>query len=136
VSVVAGALALAALLTPDPSAAGSRTSQAAPPAASACTEAGLARVRLDRAAAVDEIRVQVAPGSPTRGAATVTVEAGLSDRVVRVLGDGARGLRFSHPLTAREFRVALDPVFDASASACVEGVVLLHHGKVVATVAL
>ena len=103
-------------------------------AESMCAEASHTRVQLPPSASVDEIRVIVADHSPEQGAATVSVEAGRFGRVVRVHGAMSRGLTFSSPLTGGDFEVALDPVFEAQRSACVERILLLRGGALVASI--
>jgi len=104
------------------------------PVAPMCTEASLVNVQLPTWAAVDEIRVIVADDSPEQGAAKISVEAGQFGRVVRVHGPGSRGLKFSSPLKGDHFHVALDPVFEAQRSACIERILLLRAGSLVASV--
>ena len=105
-----------------------RAAHAQPPA---CPHA--ARVVVSVPADVDEVRAIV--NAPTKGAAAaVTVVAGRSDRELSVFGAGAWGLSFGHPLPAGNMIVAVDPVADAPASACVDQVELLRRGAVVARV--
>jgi hypothetical protein len=99
-----------------------------------CSEAAFTNIWLPGSAAVDEIQVIVASDSPETGAARVSVAAGRYDRVVSVLGNGTRGLKFSSPLQGTQFRVELDPVFEAPRSACVERILLLRSGTLVASV--
>ncbi len=99
-----------------------------------CTEASQTSVQLPTWASVDEIRVIVANDSPEQGAATISVEAGRFGRVVRVHGAASRGLKFSSPLTGGNYQVALDPVFEAQRSACVERILLLRGGALVASI--
>jgi hypothetical protein len=99
-----------------------------------CAPASIRDVQLARPAEVDEIRVIVADDSPAAGAATITVEAGPSDRVLSVHGRVSHGLSFHPALQAVSFRVELDPVLAAPASACVARVELRSRGALVATV--
>ncbi len=124
--------AFAALLIAPPG-----TVTADPPAtkrAAPCAEVSFTNVALPIRASVDEIRVIVADHSPKSGAARISVGAGRHDRVVRVLGGASRGLKFTSPLVGRLFRIELDPVFEAPRSACVERILLLRGGALVASV--
>lgn len=103
----------------------------------ACPEAAIQDIALPGSVRVDEIRVIVDDGAtPEMGAIVVRVDDGRSDRVVRVLGPGSRGLRLSPALNSASFRVELDPVFEAPRSACVREVQLLHGGAPVAAIEL
>ena len=102
--------------------------------AARCSEASFTNVALPGSASVDEIQVIVANHSPASGAAKISIAVGPNDRVVRVLGGASRGLKFSHPLVGHVFRIELDPVFEAPRSACVERILLLRGGSLVATV--
>ncbi|RMH36802.1 MAG: hypothetical protein D6689_21765 [Deltaproteobacteria bacterium] len=101
---------------------------------SGCAEASRVSVDLPGRAAVDEIRVIVAPDSPESSAARISVGAGVYDRTIRVLGGGSRGLKFTSPLVGSRFSIELDPVFEAPRSACVERVLLLRDGALIAAV--
>lgn len=97
----------------------------------ACPQA--ARVVVAVPADIDEVRAIV--NAPVKGAAAaVTIVAGQSDRELSVFGAGAWGLSFGRPLPAGNMIVAVDPVADAPASACVDQVELLRRGAVVARV--
>ncbi|HTJ42546.1 MAG TPA: hypothetical protein VL463_10660 [Kofleriaceae bacterium] len=92
-----------------------------------------ARVEVAVPAEVDEIRAIVdapAPGA----AAAVTIVSGRSDRELNVFGGGAWGLQLGSPLPAGRMVVAVDPVLDAPAHACIDHVELLRRGAVVARV--
>jgi hypothetical protein len=108
--------------------------EVAPRSDSPCAEASFTNVQLPSWAAIDEIRVVVAKSSPAQGAANISVEAGRFGRVVHVRGSGSRGLKFSSPLTGNRFHIALDPVFEARRSACIERILLLRGGALVASV--
>ena len=99
-----------------------------------CAEVSLQSIRLGSRVSVDEIRVIVARHSPDSGAAKISVEAGRFGRVVRVMGNGSRGLKFTRPLKGHLFEVSLDPVFTAQRSACVEQILLLRAGHLVAAI--
>ncbi len=99
-----------------------------------CPEISLQSIRMSSRVAVDEIRVIVAQTSPDTGAATISVEAGRFGQVVRVRGNGSRGLKFTRPLRGHQFEVSLDPVFEAQRSACVEQILLLRAGQLVAAI--
>lgn len=101
------------------------------PAAASCPTA--ARVEVAVPGEVDEVRAII--DAPTPGAATaVTVLAGQSDRELTVFGGGAWGLQLGSPLPAGRMVIAVEPVLDAPASACVDHVLLLRRGAVVARV--
>jgi hypothetical protein len=99
-----------------------------------CTPSALASVRLPGPVAIDGVRVVVAHHSPRSGAVNVHVGAGAFDRVVRVRGASSKALAFYPAMTASEFDVVLDPVFDAPADACVDRIELLRGGVPVAVV--
>ena len=112
-----------------------RGDEASPPSPSPpCVPAGIADVALGAPAAVDEIRVVVAEGSPEGGAAEVVVEGGRGDRVLHIRG-GSHALQFFPALRGTDLRVSLSPVFGAASDACVERVELRRGGAPVATVA-
>lgn len=97
-----------------------------------CAHAGRAVLALRDDQGFDAIRVIADTALP--GAATdVTVLAGPSDRTLRTLGGGEWGLVMDEPLRARRVQVAIEPVLEAPAGACVERVELLRRGAVVAT---
>lgn len=114
------------------SAAGGPSASRAP-AAPPCPVAGRAEVVLpDGPAAIDGFRVVVGAARP--GAATdVTVLAGGSDRTLRAFAPGELALLLDEPLRARRVQIALEPVLDAPAGACVQRVELLRGGAVVGT---
>lgn len=99
-----------------------------------CVPAAYDQIRLPAAASVDDIRVFVTPGSPSAGAALVRVETNRGDRVLRVRGDGSRGLAFQPALVASTYHVSVDPVFSAPTSACIERIELWSRGARVAVV--
>lgn len=117
-------------------AAGPHAAEAPPVAetAEACVPAAIADIRLPSQVEVDEIRVIVKGSSPDAGAATVRVDGGLFDRVVRVRGSMSKILKFSPALSSQAFRVSLSPVFAAERDACVERIELVRSGLPVATV--
>ena len=81
---------------------------------------------------IDGIRVFVDAARP--GAATdVTVLAGGRDRTLRARGAGEFALLLDEPLRARRIEIALEPVLEAPAAACVDRVELLRGGAVVGT---
>ena len=100
-----------------------------------CSEAAIEELRLPVVAAVDEVRVDVARTSPAAGAALVRVDVGRFGRRLRVEGTDSR-LKFAPALTGKRFQVSLDPVFNASKSACIERITLLRGGTPIATVRL
>jgi hypothetical protein len=80
---------------------------------------------------IDEIRVVVANAAP--GAATdVSVLGARSDRRVRAAGTGTWGVALTSPIAGDHLLIAVEPVLDASAGACVDRVELLSRGAVVA----
>jgi hypothetical protein len=95
-----------------------------------CPVAGRAEVVVPDG--VDGIRIFVGDARP--GAATdVTVLAAGSDRTLRAFAPGVFGLELDEPLRADRIQVALEPVLDATSSACVDRVELLRGGAVVGT---
>lgn len=106
------------------------TAKVTPP----CRQVSFTKLTLPTPASVDEIRVIVANHSPKSGAAKISVGTGRHDRVIRVLGGASRGLKFTSPLVGRLFRIELDPIFEAPQSACVERILLLRGGTLVASV--
>lgn len=97
-----------------------------------CVDAGRAELSVGDGGGFDAIRVVVDQTVP--GAATdVTVLVGLRDRTLRTLGGGEWGLALDEPLRARRVQVAIEPVLDAPAGACIDRVELLRDGAVVAT---
>lgn len=135
-SWIAG-VALCAVAAPRAS-AGPRAGGASPAVAAAgehgCVPAAIADVKLPAEVEVDEIRVIVKGSSPDAGAATVRVDGGLFDRVVRVRGSMSKILKFSPALSSQAFRVSLSPVLAAERDACVERIELVRSGLPVATV--
>lgn len=131
------AAALSAVAAPS-ALAGPRAQQAAsapaPAEAPSCVPAAIADIRLPSAVEVDEIRVIVTDGSPDAGAATVRIDGGPFDRVVRVRGSMSKILKFSPALSSQAFRVSLSPVLAAERDACVERIELVRSGLPVATV--
>jgi hypothetical protein len=121
-------LALALL----PSAAGS--ADAGRKTAPRCTPADIRDVVLDQATQIDGVRVVVARRSPIGGQVAVRVADGQSDRIVRIRGSLSRVLEFRPALSASQFQVSLDPIFEAARGACVERIELLRGGQPVATV--
>lgn len=99
-----------------------------------CAAADIQDVVLDQATQVDDVRVVVARRSPVGGEVAVRVAGGESDRVVRIRGTVSKVLEFRPALSASQFQVSLDPIFEASRGACVERVELLRDGRPVATV--
>ena len=79
----------------------------------------------------DEVRVVVGAGRPG-AASAVTVLAGNSDRRVTAFGRGRWALTMTDMLPAGPVVVAVEPLLDAPASACVERVELVRGGAVVA----
>jgi hypothetical protein len=116
------------------SALGAGSSTAGP--VRACPEAGRATVVMPAGVdGIDGFRVLV--GAAPRGAAIdVTILAGESDRTLRVESTGATTLLLDAPLSARWIDVALEPVLEAPAPACVERVELLRGGMVVGAAAI
>jgi hypothetical protein len=94
-----------------------------------CADA--ARLELSVPVAFDEVRVMVGAGRPG-AASAVTVVAGDSDRKVTAFGRGRWALAMTDMLPAGPVVVAVEPVLDAPASACVERVELVRGGAVVA----
>src|SRR5262245_27783875 len=91
-----------------------------------------ARAELQVPVGVDEVRVLVGDGLP--GAATaVTVLAGGADRRLTAFGGGEWALAMTDPLPAGRVVVAVEPVLDAPAGACIDRVELVRHGSVVAS---
>jgi len=91
-----------------------------------------ARAELQVPVGVDEVRVLVGDGLP--GAATaVTVLAGGADRRLTAFGGGEWALAMTDPLPAGRVVVAVEPVLDAPAGACIDRVELIRHGSVVAS---
>lgn len=101
---------------------------------SRCTPAHIQDIRLPFPISVDEVRVVVADHSPPAGAATVRVDAGPFDRVLRVHGPLSQGIKFEPALAGRVFHVSLDPVFEAPTAACIERVELMRDGVPLAVV--
>jgi hypothetical protein len=99
-----------------------------------CVPAQMKDIRLPFPIAVDEVRVFVANHSPATGAATVRVDTGDFDRVMRIRGQVSKTLQFRPALAGRVFHVSLDPVLEAPRSACIERVELVRQGRRVATV--
>ena len=98
-----------------------------------CAEAGRAMVSLpDGLDGIDGFRIVVAAAG--KGAQSdVTILAGRSDRTLRAFAPGVFALLMDEPLLARTIEVAIEPVLDARAPACVQRVELLRAGQVVAT---
>jgi hypothetical protein len=65
-------------------------------AAAPCSAAAIADVRLPAPVAVDEIRVVVADRSPAASAASVRVDAGAFDRILRLRGPASHALEPVH----------------------------------------
>jgi hypothetical protein len=123
-------VAIAAAAIGAPAGAAPHAHRAAPPAP-ACPQA--ARVEVAVPDDIDEVRAIV--DAPTPGAAaSVTVLDGRSDRELLARGAGAWGLALGSPLPAGRVVVAVEPVLDAPASACVDHVELLRRGAVIARV--
>jgi hypothetical protein len=101
------------------------------PVGSRATCADAARMELSAPVAFDEVRVMVGAGRPG-AASAVTVVAGDSDRRVTAFGRGRWALAMTDMLPAGPVLVAVEPVLDAPASACVERVELVRGGAVVA----
>ena len=99
-----------------------------------CTPAAIADISLPFPVAVDEIRVVVATNSPVAGAATVRIDSGRFDRVLRVFGATSKRLSFTPALASRVFQISLDPVFEAPLAACIERVELVRAGVTIAVV--
>ncbi|MCB9560656.1 MAG: hypothetical protein H6709_24115 [Kofleriaceae bacterium] len=96
-----------------------------------CADGGRTEVSLPDGG-FDAIRVVVDAAVP--GAATdVTLLAGHGDRTVRAFGGGEWGLVLDEPLRERHVQVAVEPVLEAPAGACVARVELLRRGAVVGT---
>jgi hypothetical protein len=113
-----------------PAGAAPHAHRVAPPPPS-CPLAGRAEVAVPDG--IDEVRAIVDANTP--GAATaVTVVDGRADRELTARGAGAWGLELGSPLPAGRVVVAVEPVLDAPASACVDHVELLRRGAVVARV--
>lgn len=104
------------------------------PLRAACPQADIQSIDLGAPAAIDGVRVVVSRRSPVGGAALVRVDAGETDRVVKVRGTLSKVLQFSPPITASELDVSLDPVLSAPRGACVERIDLLSNGHAVASV--
>lgn len=102
--------------------------------ARACVPAAIEDVKLPGPVEVDEIRVQLREASPESGAARVEVTTGEFDRVLWVGGAAGHGLQFHPSLRDDSFRVHVDPVLSAPASACVGRVELRSGGDVVAAI--
>lgn len=102
----------------------------APGTAVRCADA--ARMELSVPVAFDEVRVMVGAGRPG-AASAVTVVAGDSDRRVTAFGSGRWALAMTDMLPAGPVLVAVEPVLDAPASACVERVELVRGGAVIAS---
>jgi hypothetical protein len=100
------------------------------PGAARCADA--ARMELSVPVAFDEVRVMVGAGRPG-AASAVTVVAGDSDRRVTAFGRGRWALAMTDMLPAGPVVVAVEPVLDAPASACVERVELVRGGAVIAS---
>jgi hypothetical protein len=113
-----------------PAGAAPHAHRAAPPPPS-CPLAGRAEVAVPDG--VDEVRAIVDANTPG-AAAAVTVVDGRADRELTARGAGAWGLELGSPLPAGRVVVAVEPVLDAPASACVDHVELLRRGAVVARV--
>jgi hypothetical protein len=138
-------VAIVATVVGAPAGAAPHAHRAAPPPPS-CPLAGRAEVAVPDG--IDEVRAIV--DTPTPGAAaSVMVVDGRSDRELTVWvpadaagtqslmtrgGAGAWGLALGSPLPAGRVVVALEPVLDAPASACVDHVELLRRGAVIARV--
>jgi len=101
------------------------------PAPASCPIA--ARVEVAVPADIDEVRAVVADGAPG-AAAAVTLVDGAADRELSMFGGGVWGLQLTRPLPAGRVVVAVEPVLDAPAAACVDHVELLRRGAVVARV--
>ncbi len=97
-----------------------------------CLDAGRAEIAVGDGQGFDAIRVVVNEAVP--GAATdVTVLVGPRDRTLRTMGGGEWGLALDEPLLAHRILVAIEPVLEAPAGACIQRVELLRKGAVVAT---
>ena len=121
---LAALLAVAEVAAGAPSAA--RTAVAPAPR---CADAG--RVELSVPVGFDEVRVVTGADRPG-AAASVTVLVGNADRQVTAFGGGRWALAMSEPMPAGPVVVAVEPVLDAPASACVERVELVRGGAVIA----
>lgn len=109
------------------------TAAAGPHAHRACAEAGRAKVSLPAGLdGIDGFRIVVAAAGRD-AQSDVTILAGRSDRTLRAFAPGVFALLMDEPLLARTFEVAIEPVLDARAPACVQRVELLRAGQVVAT---
>jgi hypothetical protein len=125
-AMVCAALAVAVA----PASGSPRLRKPAPPALPACPDAG--RAVVDVPDGIDGFRVFVDAARP--GAATdVTVLAEGSDRTLRAFAPGVFGLELDEPLRGERIQVALEPVLDASSSACIGRIELLRGGAVVGT---
>lgn len=91
-----------------------------------------ARVEIAVTGEVDEVRA-VSGASAPGAISAVTVVTGRSDRRVDV-GAGTSTLQFDNPLPAGRWIVAIEPVLDAPATACVDHVQLFRRGTLVATI--
>ncbi len=92
-----------------------------------------ARVEIAVATEVDEVRAVSATSVPG-AASAVTVVTGRADRRVAVGNGGTSTLTLASPLPAGRWIVAVEPVLDAPATACVDHVQLFHRGTLIATV--
>ena len=98
-----------------------------------CVEAARAHVALPAEVdGIDGFRIVVAEAG-THAQSDVTVIAGKQDRTLRAFAPGELTLLLDAPLRARSIDVALEPVLDAPAPACVSKVELLRAGQVVGT---
>jgi hypothetical protein len=121
-AMVCGAL----VATADGSPATRRPSARIAPAL--CPVAGRAEVLVPDG--IDGFRVivsEVRPGAVS----VVTVLAGDRHRSLRAFAPGEMSLLLDEPLRGRRFEIALEPVLDAPAGACVDRVELLRGGAVV-----
>ena len=97
-----------------------------------CVSAAISDIQLSQLEAVDEIRVQLAPNSPTDASLEVTVETIDSDRVLELGGAHYKAVHFAPAMSASTYRVSLFPSMNESALPCLESVELLSKGSTVA----
>lgn len=99
-----------------------------------CVAGSVQTIELPEQTSVNEILVNVKTTTSDDAAADVRVMSGRSERVVKLMGPAPRVLVFEPGLQGSSFDVSIDPVAEAEASVCVDEIILLHDGAVVAKV--
>jgi hypothetical protein len=96
-----------------------------------CVSAAITDVHLSTSVDVNEIRVQLSPGSPMT-ALQVTVESTESDRVIDIDGEPYKALQFTPAMSGNEYRISLFPGTADEDPACLHSVELVSNGESVA----